>query len=454
MKKKSLLVLNCAMAFIATLVGGVIASFKFLHLNPLAQVMLGGGNGTTTEVVDSLNMYCFSFFGINGFVMFIALCSAMSSAINRKSCYLVLMIFVFLTAIVLLIILGLTVGMTFNRDGALGQAQSPIDQMLTLQTEQLMIIFISHIGVHLVLLITTGIVTTVIYCQVDSERNSDPGSTKVSVLHKTNLNKMYFDGRRHLTSQSFHYEGFHEQQQHQQQNQRLMVLNGSRDHLDAVQERKLPTLPNSNFQLIQTSKLDPASFRSAPNLNRLHSNNLSTNPYASPLNVPDESTSGESGEHTEKSPLIKLRPESTVNHNYTRRKLCASLTEEEILRPDNGDLSRSPQRARKSPIRSLHEADEFVSSLSNVKPPKVPPRPHERQKSTGSSFNVSFNLDHERKDDDIYEPTTTKQQLATARLITVPEPSEADEDSMGYTKIKEESETKIGGEVEDQVCHV
>lgn len=199
MKKKSLLVLNCAMAFIATLVGGVIASFKFLHLNPLAQVMpMGDGNGTS-EVVDSLNMYCFSFFGINGFVMFIALCSAMSSAINRKSCYLVLMIFVFLTAIVLLIILGLTVGMTFNRDGALGQSQSPIDQMLTLQTEQLMIIFISHIGVHLVLLITTGIVTTVIYCQVDNDRNSDPGSTKVSVLHKTNHNKMYFDGRRHLT---------------------------------------------------------------------------------------------------------------------------------------------------------------------------------------------------------------------------------------------------------------
>jgi len=442
------------MAFIATLVGGVIASFKFLHLNPLAQVMPGGANGTS-EVVESLNMYCFSFFGINGFVMFIALCSAMSSAINRKSCYLVLMIFVFLTAIVLLIILGLTVGMTFNRDGALGRSQPPLDQMLTLQTEQLMIIFISHIGVHLVLLITTGIVTTVIYCQVDNHRNtSNQGSTKISVLHKTNLNKTYFDaGRRHLTSQSFHYEGFHEQQQQQQQqnhqNQRLMVLNASsRENLDTVQERKLPTLPNSNFQLIQTSKLDPASFRSAPNLNRLHSN--LSNPYASPLNVPDESTSGDSGEHTEKSPLIKLRPESTINHNYTRRKLCASLTEEEILRPDNGDLSRSPQRARKSPIRSLHEADAFVSSLSNVKPPKVPPRPHERQKSTGSSFNVSFNLDHERRDDDIYEPTP--KQLATARLITVPEPSEADEDSMGYTKIKEESETKI--EVEDQVCHV
>ena len=194
MKKKSLAVLNCAMAFIATLVVGVIASFKFLHLNPLVDVL----SINETEVVETLNMYCFSFFGINGFVMFIAICSAVSSAINRKSCYLVLMIFVFLTAIILLIILGLTVGMTFNQSAVL-QGQSTVDQMLTIQTEQIMIIFISHIGVHLVLLISTGIVTTVIYCQIDNAKNDRGGSTKVSVLHKTNLNKMYFDGRRHLT---------------------------------------------------------------------------------------------------------------------------------------------------------------------------------------------------------------------------------------------------------------
>ena len=69
MKKKSLLVLNCAMAFVATLVVGVVTSFKFLHLNPLVGVL----SINETEVVETLNMYCFSFFGINGFVMFIAI---------------------------------------------------------------------------------------------------------------------------------------------------------------------------------------------------------------------------------------------------------------------------------------------------------------------------------------------------------------------------------------------
>ena len=68
------------------------------------------------------------------------------SAINRKSCYLVLMIFVFLTAIVLLIILGLTVGMTFGQETGDSMPRSKLGQLLEIQQEQLMIIFISHIG--------------------------------------------------------------------------------------------------------------------------------------------------------------------------------------------------------------------------------------------------------------------------------------------------------------------
>ena len=67
------------MAFVATLVVGVISSFKFLHLDPLESF---AKNGTSFE---SLNMYCFSFFGINGFVMFIAICSAVSR--NRSKSF-------------------------------------------------------------------------------------------------------------------------------------------------------------------------------------------------------------------------------------------------------------------------------------------------------------------------------------------------------------------------------
>ena len=56
-------------------------------------------------------------------------------------------------------------------------------------------------------------------------------------------------------------------------------------------DRKLPTLPNSNFEPIHsTAKRDPAFIRSAPNLNRIHS----VNPYSHPLppKSTDESTSG------------------------------------------------------------------------------------------------------------------------------------------------------------------
>ena len=56
------------------------------------------------------------------------------------------MIFVFLTAIVLLIILGLTVGMTFGQETGDSVTRSKLGQLLEIQQEQLMIIFISHIG--------------------------------------------------------------------------------------------------------------------------------------------------------------------------------------------------------------------------------------------------------------------------------------------------------------------
>ena len=82
------------------------------------------------------------------------------------------------------------------------------------------------------------------------------------------------------------------------------------------------------------------------------------------------------------------------------------MTEEEILKPT--DYSRSPIRARKSPIRyvfhkndendininlrSISEASAFVASLSQENPPKIPPRPHERPNKNTSNHNVSFEI--------------------------------------------------------------
>lgn len=182
------------------------------------------------------------------------------------------------------------------------------------------VLFIIHIGIHLVLLITTGIITTVIYCNYEEDESGHLGSTAVSVKPTQRL--AHIKDQRTYTSQSFHYAGF---------NERLSpIQTASQDNLDIVQgknftlfvlnhvvwtitycmfhliisfgdcffpfviknsDRKLPTLPNSNFEPIHsTAKRDPAFIRSAPNLNRIHS----VNPYSHPLppKSTDESTSG------------------------------------------------------------------------------------------------------------------------------------------------------------------
>ena len=178
---------------------------------------------------------------------------------------------------------------------------------------QMGVLFIIHIGIHLVLLITTGIITTVIYCNYEEDETGHFGSTAVCVK-PTQSRLAHIKDQRTYTSQSFHYSGFHE---------RLSpIQTASQDNLDIVQgknpsllvltilygqsktiwglffpfiiknsDRKLPTLPNSNFEPIHsTAKRDPAFIRSAPNLNRIHS----VNPYSHPLppKSTDESTSG------------------------------------------------------------------------------------------------------------------------------------------------------------------
>ena len=64
---------------------------------------------------DQLNLYCYCLFGINGFVLFLCSLVISSRMLNHKTCYLLLMICTFLTAIVFLVILGLTVGISFTK---------------------------------------------------------------------------------------------------------------------------------------------------------------------------------------------------------------------------------------------------------------------------------------------------------------------------------------------------
>jgi hypothetical protein len=308
----------------------------------------------------------------------------------------------------------------------------------------------------------------VIYCNHEDENessNDSSGMARVTVVNKTNTNMLYtrggmirnagiVDPRSH-TSESFCFSKYHGFNGNTPSPISHLAASQSNNNLDAVQDRKLPTLPNTQFQPVHSSaqRNDP-SFRSAPNLNRLHSN-----PYSQPNPPPPKSTddsSADSNDVTEKSPLIRNKVKA--NQNYSRRKMCTSMTEDEIHRPtDQATQIRLSPNLRRSPIRSISEASAFVASLSQENPPKIPPRPHERQRSA-SNLSVSFDMKStttKKSCEDIYEAgISVNKHVCKSRLITVPEPSEADEDSMGYTKIKEENEANDLPEIQDRICHV
>ena len=75
----------------------------------------GSSLNQTKDEFDQLNLYCYCLFGINGFVLFLCSLVISSRMLNSKTCYLLLMICTFLTAIVFLVILGLTVGISFTK---------------------------------------------------------------------------------------------------------------------------------------------------------------------------------------------------------------------------------------------------------------------------------------------------------------------------------------------------
>merc|ERR1711953_626568 len=466
MKKKVFNVLNILSTLVSTGLIGFILCFKYFHIQPIQELVHVNSSIPVVNVeaeLSKLDYLCWGFIGINGFVLVISMCSTIASTVNNKSCYLILMIAVFLTAIIFLIILGTMVGMSFGSDIAKAiKSSDTFTQMLAYQIDQLTIIFIVHIGIHLILLITTGIITTIIYCNHKQQHEDDQtsGMARVTGVNKSNTNMLYARGgvngvghgvivrdpRTH-TSESFCFSKYHGFNNGGPSPVPNLVTSQSNNNLDAVQDRKLPTLPNSQFKPVHsTSRKDP-SFRSAPNLNRIHSNPYSQ-PNPPPAKSTDDSSAADSNDVTDKSPLIRNKVKA--NLNYSRRKLCTSMTEDELTLNKLSD----PQ-IRRSPIRSISEASAFVASLSQENPPKIPPRPHERQRSA-SYLSVSFDMKStpptKKSIEDIYEAGSIFNKRA--RLITVPEPSEADEDSMGYTKIKEENENNDLPEIQDSICHV
>ena len=97
------------------------------------------------------------------------------------------------------------------------------------------VLFIIHIGIHLVLLITTGIITTVIYCNYEEDETGHLGSTAVSVK-PTQSRLAHIKDQRTYTSQSFHYAGFHDSRNHERLSP---IQTASQDNLDIVQGKNL-----------------------------------------------------------------------------------------------------------------------------------------------------------------------------------------------------------------------
>ena len=65
--------------------------------------------------------------------------------------------------------------------------------------------------------------------------------------------------------------------------------------------------------------------------------------------------SGDSQEPNEKSPLIRKSEKYSINHNYSRRKMCTSMTEEDFIRsPDQAAFRKPSVPLRRSPIRWAH----------------------------------------------------------------------------------------------------
>jgi len=82
------------------------------------------------------------------------------------------------------------------------------------------------------------------------------------------------------------------------------------------------------------------------------------------------------------------------NKMYERRKLCASVTDESDI-VKNADF-RNLRQLTRSPIRSISEASDFVAKLPKDNPPAIPPRPHERSKSTASNVEVNLATEIEK----------------------------------------------------------
>jgi hypothetical protein len=277
-------------------------------------------------------------------------------------------------------------------------------QNLRNDVNQLIIIYLLNMSFQLLLLISSGIFASLIFCTFDAKRTVQRCKSDLERFSKTS-------SKRAFTSKSFHYTSF----QHHPNRNRLETNSDSSYDLTArplitPQPSKLPNLMN-NERYSHLGKRNARTARSAPNLHqisaisqRLNSQsgmNVTQPPVSShmtymqnphegaefrefdivPLGAPSlgeknnkinlskrnmsqMESSGSSSNFNEQSPLI--RPTHNIYSAITRTKRAPSMSD--------SNESRAKRNLAHSPILSLSDAVDFVSRCSPETAPKLPPR--------------------------------------------------------------------------------
>ncbi|CAG5109746.1 Oidioi.mRNA.OKI2018_I69.chr2.g4241.t1.cds [Oikopleura dioica] len=454
MKEKVLHALNTTMGMLSLLMIGFGLGLKTFYLKMLENLT------EDAQVIRYSSLFCYTIFIINSMMLILSLIGHVSRWLNRKMVYLLLLIFVFSTAILLLVVLGLSVGVFSNFIPTLAPLpETTKDALLSNDNiKTFMVIYILNLGVDIIVLIITGIVATMLFCgkKIDSK-------AEISQIPKSELSRFAVPKEKRAFT-SFQYTNFGEE------NKEPLTVNDlrrSQHNIVTSSTRKLPDLPLfNNFKPVSYStRRNPSAVRSAPNLHRLENVILINS---------DSKTDDSTADSNESAPLIKKQCRT---RHYDRRKQCSSVTEEsDVIR--DADFANLRLLTR-PPIGAIDES------------PPGPFRPHHRQKSqpilsenlnqamTKSDVDAEVNrLLYSSQNNSVLSVSGNKE-LCKTRLISVPEPSEIDDEEesnnnnneivvtksspFGYSEIKTASPVTLSISmnsqnqpeiVSDSICHV
>ena len=100
------------MSMLAILLLGFSVAVYYFYLD-MARLSVTS-SPSDLKMLSNVRIFCYVTFSVNGFLFLLSIFGHVSRWLNKRVCFLVLMVFVFTAAIVLLVILGLSVGLFSN----------------------------------------------------------------------------------------------------------------------------------------------------------------------------------------------------------------------------------------------------------------------------------------------------------------------------------------------------